>query len=238
MCDSTAKGKPDIELVDMTSRFRTIDDIMEVTTKPVIFDGDTGGLTEHFVYTVRSLERMGVSMVIIEDKTGLKKNSLFGTEVEQTQDSIENICEKISAGKAAQKSKDFMICARVESLILEKGMEDALKRAFAYTKAGADAIMIHSRKTDPAEIKEFLERFREKDKITPVVLVPTSFNSVYEDEWKALGANVIIYANQLTRTGFPAMQNAARTILENHRAKECDDMCMSIKEIITLIPEE
>ena len=238
LCDSTAKGKPDIELVDMSSRFRTIDDIMEVTTKPVIFDGDTGGLTEHFVYTVRSLERMGVSMVIIEDKTGLKKNSLFGTEVEQTQDSIENICEKISAGKAAQKSKDFMICARVESLILEKGMEDALKRAFAYTKAGADAIMIHSRKTDPAEIKEFLERFREKDKITPVVLVPTSFNSVYEDEWKALGANVIIYANQLTRTGFPAMQNAARTILENHRAKECDDMCMSIKEIITLIPEE
>lgn len=238
LCDSTAKGKPDIELVDMTSRFRTIDDIMEVTTKPIIFDGDTGGLTEHFVYTVRSLERMGVSMVIIEDKTGLKKNSLFGTEVQQTQDTIENFCAKIQAGKKAQKTKDFMICARIESLILERGMEDALTRAFAFAGAGADAIMIHSRKKDPSEIKEFIEKFRAKDKTTPIVLVPTSFNTVYEDEWKELGANVIIYANQLTRTGFPAMQNAARTILENHRAKECDDMCMSIKDIITLIPEE
>lgn len=238
LCDSTAKGKPDIELVDMTSRFRTIDDIMEVTTKPIIFDGDTGGLIEHFVYTVRSLERMGVSMVIIEDKTGLKKNSLFGTEVEQTQDSIENFCEKITAGKKAQKTKDFMICARIESLILSKGMADAINRAFAYVNAGADAIMIHSRKDDPSEIKDFIKLFREKDKHTPIVLVPTSFNTVYEDEWKKMGANVIIYANQLTRSGFPAMQNAARNILENHRAKECDEICMSIKEIITLIPEE
>ena len=238
LCDSTAKGKPDIELVDMTSRFRTIDDIMEVTTKPIIFDGDTGGLTEHFVYTVRSLERMGVSMVIIEDKTGLKKNSLFGTEVSQTQDSIENFCAKIRAGKNAQKNKDFMICARIESLILERGMDDALKRAFAFRDAGADAIMIHSRKKSPDEIFEFLEKFRAVDKVTPVVLVPTSFNTVYEEEFKERGANIIIYANQLTRTGFPAMQDAARTILENHRAKECDDKCMSIKDIITLIPEE
>lgn len=238
LCDSTAKGKPDIELVDMTSRFRTIDDIMEVTTKPIIFDGDTGGLTEHFVYTVKTLERMGVSMIIIEDKTGLKKNSLFGTEVEQTQDSIENFSEKIKAGKRAQKTTDFMICARIESLILEKGMEDALTRAFAFTSAGADAIMIHSRKKDPSEIFEFVEKFREQDKVSPIVVVPTSFNTVTEDEFKARGVNVVIYANQLTRTGFPAMQNAARTILENHRAKECDDMCMSIKDIITLIPEE
>lgn len=238
LCDSTAKGKPDIELVDMTSRFRTIDDIMEVTTKPIIFDGDTGGLTEHFVYTVRSLERMGVSMVIIEDKTGLKKNSLFGTEVKQTQDTIENFCEKIKAGKRAQKTKEFMICARIESLILEQGMDDALKRAFAFTEAGADAIMIHSRKKDPAEIFEFVEKFRMKNTVTPIVVVPTSFNTVTEEEFKQRGVNVVIYANQLTRTGFPAMQNAARTILEHHRAKECDDMCMSIKEIITLIPEE
>ncbi len=238
LCDSTAKGKPDIELVDMTSRFRTINDIMEVTTKPIIFDGDTGGLTEHFIYTVRSLERLGVSMVIIEDKTGLKKNSLFGTEVKQTQDSIENFCAKITAGKKAQKTRDFMICARIESLILESGMEDALSRAVAYVGAGADAIMIHSRKQDPTEVFDFVSRFRDKDQVTPIVVVPTSFNSVTEDEFKARGVNVVIYANQLTRTGFPAMQKAARTILEHHRAKECDDMCMSIKEIITLIPEE
>lgn len=238
LCDSTAKGKPDIELVDMTSRFRTIDDIMEVTTKPIIFDGDTGGLTEHFVYTVRSLERMGVSMVIIEDKTGLKKNSLFGTEVKQTQDSIEHFCEKISAGKKAQKTQDFMICARIESLILERGMDDALERAFAFAGAGADAIMIHSRKKDPSEIFEFVEKFREKNNSTPIVVVPTSFNTVTEEEFRQRGVNVVIYANQLTRTGFPAMQKAAKAILEHHRAKECDDMCMSIKDIITLIPSD
>ena len=238
LCDSTAKGKPDIELVDMTSRFRTIDDIMEVTTKPIIFDGDTGGLTEHFVYTVRSLERMGVSMVIIEDKTGLKKNSLFGTEVEQTQASIEEFSAKIRAGKNAQRTKDFMICARIESLILEKGMEDALARAKAFTAAGADAVMIHSRKKDPAEIFEFIERFRKDDPATPIVLVPTSFNSVKEEEWKERGANIIIYANQLMRAAVPAIRRAAESILTHHRAQECDDELMPFKEIIRLIPEE
>lgn len=238
LCDSTAKGKPDIELVDMTSRFRTIDDICEVTTKPIIFDGDTGGKTEHFVYTVRSLERLGVSMVIIEDKTGLKKNSLFGTEVIQTQDSIENFSAKIRAGKKAQRTKEFMICARIESLILEQGMEDALIRAFAFAEAGADAIMIHSRKKDPSEIQEFIENFRKKDKTTPIVLAPTSFNSVTEEEWKERGANIIIYANQLMRAEVPAMQKAAETILENHRAEECDAMLMPFKDIIRLIPAE
>lgn len=238
LCDSTAKGKPDIELVDMTSRFRTIEDITEVTTKPIIFDGDTGGKTEHFVYTVRSLERLGVSMVIIEDKTGLKKNSLFGTEVQQTQDSIENFSEKIRAGKKAQRTKEFMICARIESLILEQGMDDALTRAFAFAEAGADAIMIHSRKKDPSEIHEFIEKFREKDKTTPIVLVPTSFNSIKEEEWKERGANIIIYANQLMRAEVPAMQKAAETILENHRAEECDAMLMPFKDIIRMIPTE
>ena len=238
LCDSTAKGKPDIELVDMTSRFRTIDDIMEVTTKPVIFDGDTGGLPEHFVYTVKTLERIGVSMVIVEDKIGLKKNSLFGNEVCQTQDSIAKFSEKIAAGKKAQKTRDFMICARIESLILEKGMEDALERAFAFVNAGADAVMIHSRKREPDEIFEFVENFRQEDKNTVLVVVPTTFNKVTEEEFKARGVNIVIYANQLIRAGVPAMQNAAKMILENHRAKECDDMCMSIKDIITLIPEE
>ena len=238
LCDSTAKGKPDIELVDMTSRFRTIDDIMEVTTKPIIFDGDTGGLTEHFVYTVRSLERMGVSMVIIEDKTGLKKNSLFGTEVAQTQAPIEEFCEKIRAGKKAQRTQEFMICARIESLILEKGMADALERAKAFTAAGADAIMIHSRKKDPAEICDFLSAFRKADPATPVVLVPTSFNSVKEEEWKERGASIIIYANQLMRATVPAIQKTAESILANHRAQECDAELMPFKDIIRMIPEE
>ena len=182
LCDSTAKGKPDIELVDITSRFRTIDDVMEVTTKPIIFDGDTGGLTEHFVYTVRSLERMGVSAIIIEDKTGLKKNSLFGTEVAQTQDTIEHFCEKIAAGKAIQLTDEFMIIARIESLILEQGMEDALKRAKAYVAAGADGIMIHSRRKEPDEILQFCDLFRKQDQETPIVVVPSSFNSVTEAE--------------------------------------------------------
>lgn len=238
LCDSTAKGKPDIELVDMTSRIRTIDEIMDVTTKPIIFDGDTGGLIEHFVYTVRTLERIGVSMIIIEDKTGLKKNSLFGTEVSQTQDSIESFCNKIAAGKKAQKTEEFMICARIESLILEKGMVDALKRAKAYVHAGADAIMIHSRKKDPSEIYEFIEKFREDNKSTLIVVVPTSYSEVTEEELKAKGVNVVIYANQLTRASVPAMQDAINLILENHRAEECDKICMPFENIINLIPEE
>lgn len=237
LCDSTAKGKPDIELVDMTSRFRTIDDVMEVTTKPIIFDGDTGGLTEHFVYTVRSLERMGVSAIIIEDKTGLKKNSLFGTEVEQTQDSIEHFCEKISAGKKVQLTDDFMIIARIESLILDRGMDDALTRAAAYVKAGADGIMIHSRKKDPTEILTFCDLFRKTDKKTPIVVVPSSFNSVTEAELAAHGVNIVIYANQLTRSAFPAMEQTAKDILKFHRAQEVDSRLMPIKDIISLIEE-
>lgn len=237
LCDSTAKGKPDIELVDMTSRFRTIDDVMEVTTKPIIFDGDTGGLTEHFVYTVRSLERMGVSAIIIEDKTGLKKNSLFGTEVEQTQDSIEHFCEKISAGKKVQLTDDFMIIARIESLILERGMDDALTRAHAYVEAGADGIMIHSRKKEPAEILEFCDKFRKNNKKTPIVVVPSSFNCITEAELSEHGVNIVIYANQLTRSAFPAMEQTAKDILKFHRAKEVDSRLMPIKDIISLIEE-
>ena len=237
LCDSTDKGKPDIELVDMTSRLRTIDDIMEVTTKPIILDGDTGGLTEHFVYNVRTLERMGVSAIIIEDKTGLKKNSLFGTEVVQTQDSIENFSAKIAAGKKAQLSDDFMIIARIESLILERGMEDALNRAFAFTAAGADGIMIHSRKQDTAEIFEFCDRFRAKDKKTPIVVVPTSFNQVTEEELASHGVNIVIYANQLMRAAFPVMQKTAEDILKAHRAKEVDATLMPFKDIIRLIDE-
>ena len=237
LCDSTAKGKPDIELVDMSSRLRTIDDIMEVTTKPIILDGDTGGLMEHFVYNVRTLERLGVSAVIIEDKMGLKKNSLFGTEVEQTQDSVENFCSKIAAGKKVELTDEFMIIARIESLILEKGMEDALFRARAYVAAGADGIMIHSRRKEPEEIFEFCDRFRELDTHTPLVVVPTSFNSVTEDEFTQHGVNIVIYANQLTRSAFPAMKSTAEAILRNHRAFEIDAGLMPFQEIITLINE-
>lgn len=237
LCDSTAKGKPDIELVDMSSRMRTIDDVMDVTTKPIILDGDTGGLVEHFVYNVKTMERMGVSAVIIEDKCGLKKNSLFGNDVKQTQDTIENFCAKIKAAKAELRTSEFMIIARIESLILDQGQEDALARAFAYVEAGADGIMIHSRKKDPAEIFAFCDAFRKVDKSTPIVVVPTSFNTVTEEELANHGINIVIYANQLTRSAFPAMQNTAMDILKHHRAKEVDDRLLSIKDIITLIDE-
>lgn len=237
LCDSTAKGKPDIELVDMSSRIRTLDDILDVTTKPIILDGDTGGLVEHFVYNVRTLERMGISAIIIEDKTGLKKNSLFGTEVEQKQEEIENFCIKIRAGKEATRTEDFMIIARIESLILEKGIDDALIRAQEYIRAGADAIMIHSRKKAPDEIFDFCDRFRVMDDQTPLVVVPTSFNSVTEEELEQHKVNIVIYANQLMRSAFPAMQKTARDILKYHRALEVDGYLMPIKEILTLIDE-
>lgn len=235
LCDSTAKGKPDIELVDMTSRENTINEIMEVTTKPIILDGDTGGLIEHFVYNVKTLERMGVSAIIIEDKVGLKKNSLFGTDVEQQQDTIEHFCEKIRAGKAAQMTRDFMIIARIESLILAQGMEDALKRAFAYVEAGADGIMIHSKNKKPDEVLEFCTKFRERYVDVPIVVVPTTYNQITEKELGEYGVNVVIYANHLIRSAFPAMNQVAHTILENERSLEVDEACMPIKQILTLI---
>jgi len=237
LCDSTAKGKPDIELVDMSSRLRTIEDVLDVTTKPIILDGDTGGLIEHFVYNIRTLERMGVSAVIIEDKIGLKKNSLFGNTVEQTQDEIEHFCTKIKAGKEALRTEDFMLIARIESLILEKGIEDALERANAYVRAGADGIMIHSRRKTPQEVFDFCDRFRKTNKKTPLVAVPTSYNAVTESELSQHGINIVIYANQLTRSAFPAMQKTAKEILLHHRALEADAHLMPIKEIITLIDE-
>ncbi len=236
LTDSTSKGKPDIEAVDTTARLTTINEIFEVTTKPMIYDADTGGRPEHFEFTVRSLERTGVSAVIIEDKTGLKKNSLFGNNVAQTQDSIEGFCQKIKMGKQAQITKDFMIIARIESLILEAGMDDALKRAFAYVEAGADGVMIHSRLKDPAEIIEFVTNFRAKDESTPIVVVPTSFNSVTTDEFAKIGVNVVIYANHMLRAAYPGMMNVARSILKNKRTLEAEPDCMSIKQILNLIP--
>ncbi|WP_103567022.1 phosphoenolpyruvate mutase [Campylobacter concisus] len=236
LTDSTSKGKPDIEAVDTTARLTTINEIFEVTTKPLIYDADTGGKPEHFEFTVKTLERVGVSAVIIEDKTGLKKNSLFGTEVEQTQDTIENFCYKIKSGKKVQITDDFMIIARIESLILDKGMEDALKRAFAYIDAGADGIMIHSRKKDPTEIINFIKGFREKDKNTPIVVVPTSFNTVTIDEFSEMGVNVVIYANHMLRAAYPGMMKVAKSILKHKRSLEAEPDCMSIKAILELIP--
>jgi len=186
---------------------------------------------------VRTLERIGVSAVIIEDKTGLKKNSLFGVEVEQTQDSIENFCAKIRAGKKAQRTEEFMIIARIESLILEKGIKDALQRAKAYVEAGADGIMIHSRRKSPQEVFEFCDTFRKEDKKTPIVAVPTSYCEVTEKELYEHGVNIVIYANQLTRSAFPAMQETAKDILKYHRSHEAEERLLSIKEIITLIDE-
>jgi phosphoenolpyruvate phosphomutase / 2-hydroxyethylphosphonate cytidylyltransferase len=236
LTDSTARGKPDIEAIDMTSRINSVNDIFEVTSKPMVFDADTGGKTEHFEFNVRSLERAGVSAVVIEDKTGLKKNSLFGNEVKQTQETIENFCDKITRGKAAQLSDDFMIIARLESLILEAGMKDALIRAEAYIKAGADGIMIHSRHKDPAEIIEFMEKFRAVDNSTPVVVVPTSFNSVTVEEFVEMGVNVVISANHMLRAAYPAMSKVAKSILKNGRSLEAEPDCMSIKEILEIIP--
>tara|TARA_B100001250_G_C19815814_1_gene798302 strand:+ start:827 stop:2128 length:1302 start_codon:yes stop_codon:yes gene_type:complete len=238
LTDSTAKGKPDTELVDFSSRFSTIEEILEVTTKPIIVDGDTGGRISHFKFRVKTLERLGVSAIIIEDKIGDKKNSLFGTDVKQEQDSIENFSLKIIEGKRSQVTDDFMIIARVESLILKQGMDDALKRSKAYIDAGADGIMIHSKEKSGDEIIEFCENYEKFNKKIPLVVVPSTYAQIKESEFEALGINVIIYANHLIRSAYPAMVNTAKSILENSRSKEASDKyCMSIKDIISLIPE-
>ena len=236
LTDSTSKGKPDIEQVDLTTRLQGINDMLESTTKPMIYDGDTGGKPEHFQFTVRTLERLGISAIIIEDKTGLKKNSLFGTAVPQTRDTIEDFTHKIRMGKSAQITDDFMIIARIESFILGDTLEDALERADAYVEAGADGVMIHSKDKSGDDIKSFCLNFREKNTTTPIVVVPSSYNHIKEEELIKWGANIVIYANHLLRASFPSMQNVAKTILKNKRTSELDNTCMSIKEILELIP--
>lgn len=234
LTDSTAKGKPDTELVDLTSRLTTVNDIMEVTTKPVILDGDSGGMAEHFVFMVRTLERLGVSAVIIEDKIGLKKNSLFGVDGGQLQDTIENFSAKIKAGKHAQVTEDFMIIARIESLILKNGMEDALERARAYIDAGTDGIMIHSKEKSPDEILEFCRQYASFKRSVPLVVVPTTYSSITEAELAEAGVRIVIYANHMLRSAYPSMMKTAQLILQSERALEADDLCMPIKEILEL----
>jgi len=236
LTDSTSKGKPDIEQVDLTTRLHAINDMLECTTKPMIYDGDTGGKPEHFQYTVRTLERLGISAIIIEDKTGLKKNSLFGTAVPQTRDTIEDFTHKIRTGKNSQITEDFMIIARIESFILGDTLADAIKRAHAYTRAGADGVMIHSKDNSGKDIKSFCVEFRKINETTPIIVVPSSYNHIKEEELIDWGVNVVIYANHLLRASFPSMQNVAQTILKNKRTLELDDTCMSIKDILELIP--
>jgi phosphoenolpyruvate mutase len=236
LTDSTARGKPDIEALDISSRLSNVNDIFEVTTKPLIFDGDTGGKQEHFELNVRSMERLGISAVIIEDKKGLKKNSLFGTEVAQAQEDVETFCEKISVGRSARVGDDFMVFGRIESLVLEKGMKDAIIRAQAYVGAGADGIMIHSRKKTPEEVFEFARIFRSEFPSLPLVCVPTSYNTVTEDELATKGFNIVIYANHLLRASYPAMQRVAYEILRNGRSSDIDNHLMSIAKILELIP--
>ncbi len=236
LTDSTSKGKPDIEAVDITTRLHNLNDTLECTTKPVIFDGDTGGKIEHFVFTVRTLERLGISAVIIEDKIGLKKNSLFGTDVIQKQDTIEGFCEKISAGKRAQITNDFMIIARIESFIAGKGLDDAMQRALAYINAGADGIMIHSKDKSGEDVKEFCIELKKVHPSIPIVLVPTTYNYITEDEMINWGVSIVIYANHMLRSAYPAMLNTAKTILINGRSYETNDLCMPIKDILELIP--
>ena len=236
LTDSTSKGKPDIEAVDLTTRMQDLTNILECTTKPIIYDGDTGGKPEHFAFAVRTLERNGISAVIIEDKIGLKKNSLFGTDAVQIQDSIEGFCHKIKIGKNAQVTDDFMVIARCESLIAGKSVDDALERCFSYVEAGADGIMIHSKNKTGEDIKQFCVKFRKKYTSIPIVVVPTTYNQIKEEELHSWGVNVVIYANHMLRAAYPAMLKCATTILENERSLETDSICMPIKEILELIP--
>ncbi len=236
LTDSVAKGKPDIGAVDLTSRANTIEQILEVTTKPIIVDVDNGGLPEHFVFLVKTLERLGVSAIIVEDKIGLKKNSLFGNDVEQKQDNIKDFSDKIIQGKKSQITDEFMIIARIESLILKAGMNDALIRAKAYIEAGADGIMIHSKEKKPDEILRFCKHYSTFEEKVPLVVVPTTYNKVTETELKNAGVNIVIYANHMLRSAYPAMKKTAETILANERSCETNELCMPIRELLSLIP--
>ncbi len=236
LSDSTVMGKPDIEILDLTTRLNNINKIFDVTSKPLIFDADTGGKIEHLELHIKNIERLGISAIIIEDKVGLKKNSLFGNTVIQKQDSIKNFSLKLKVAQKSKSTDDFMVIARIESLILEKGISDALKRARSYIKSGADGIMIHSNKKSPSEIFAFSKAFRTEFTDIPLVCVPTSYNKTKESELIKNGFNIVIYANHMIRSAYPAMNKVAHEILRNERSLESDKSLISINEILNLIP--
>ena len=236
LTDASLMGKPDIEVVDISKRLENINNIFEVTSKPLIMDIDTGGKTEHLNLNIKTIERLGISAVIMEDKTGLKKNSLLTDTSSQSQESISVFSEKIRTAKMNQQSSDFMVIARIESFILGKGIDDALLRAKSYVDSGSDAIMIHSKKDQPNEIFDFSQKFKNEFKDIPLVCVPSTYSSVKETELIENGINIVIYANHLFRAAYPAMVKTAESILTNERSKEIEDKLTSIKDMMDLIP--
>ena len=235
LTDSVARGKPDNQSVDYSTRLGGLNEILDVTNKPLIFDADNGGRIEHLSYLIRSLERAGVSAVVMEDKVGLKKNSLYKNQSGVKQDSIINFCKKIRKANESKLSKDFLIIARIESLILGKKLKDAIKRAEAYSRAGADAILIHSKSKNSSEISNFAKKFKKNKFYKPLVAVPSTYSKTYEKDLVKSGFKIVIYANHLLRAAYPAMLNAARTILANQRSYDVEKKISSIKEVINLI---
>ncbi len=238
LTDSATKGKPDNSSVDFSSRLSSLNDMMDVTSKPLVFDADNGGRIEHLPFLIKSLERTGASAIIIEDKIGLKKNSLFKNQRNTKLDKPEQFAKKIKKICSSRQSNDFMVIARIESFIVGKGLKDALKRAEIYSKAGVDAILIHSKEKTPKEIFSFAKEFKKSENFVPLVSVPSTYSSVYEKELIKNGFKLVIYANQLLRAAYPAMVNVAKTILKNSRALEVDKKIIPIKEIITLIKND
>ncbi len=236
LTDSIAKGKPDTELVDRTSRIATVNEILEVTTKPLIVDGDTGGHIEHFTHTMRTLERLGVSAIVIEDKNGLKRNSLHDNPEDHKQEEPEVFASKIKAGIEARVHDQFMIIARIESFILGKSHSDAIKRAQTYLNAGASGIMIHSKDKTGSDVKKFAMAYNKIENRKPLIMIPTSYNKITETELSDWGANIIIYANHLLRAAYPAMEHTAQSILESQRAFETESSSIPIDEFLKLVP--
>lgn len=237
LTDSASRGLPDIEIINLDSRLETINEILYITSKPLIVDCDTGGDINHFEYMVQKLEDAGVVMVIVEDKTFPKRNSL--TNSNHILEDKDIFAEKIKRGIAVRKSNNFMIIARLEGLIAGHSMEETLGRAEAFLKAGADGIMIHSRKNEPTEILEFASLYKKlpksliKGKI--LVCVPTTYNKITAKELAKSGFNLIIYANHLLRSSYRAMEKICKTILLNDRSFEAESLCVSLKNLFRAV---
>jgi phosphoenolpyruvate mutase len=235
LTDSVSRGMPDNQSVDYSTRIQGINDIFNVTTKPLIFDIDNGGQIEHLPNIVKKLERAGVSALIMEDKVGLKKNSLFSDQKNVKQDSIKSFCKKIIKAKNSTLSDDFFVISRIESLILGKSVNDALKRAIAYSKAGTDCIMIHSKEKNPKQIFEFSQRFLKTKFARPLVAVPSTYSKTYERELIKNGFSIVIYANHLLRSSYFSMVNTAKQILKNKRSFETEKSITPLSKILELI---
>lgn len=228
---SASLGVRDNNEASWTQILEVLEFMSDAVSIPILFDGDTGfGNFNNARRLVKKLEQRQIAGVCIEDKVFPKTNSFLGTKAQSLAD-IDEFCGKIKAMKDMQADPDFTVIARVEALIAGYGIEEALQRAEAYRQAGADAILIHSKRSDITEIELFMKAWKKR---APVVIVPTKYYTTPTNQFRKLGVHLVIWANHNLRASIVAMQNISRQILREESLVQAESQIAKLEEVFRL----